>query len=83
MFQGARTRDMLMPLQDYETSRFSLVGLVWWFFQMHYPIPPSGQRHNGMPPSGMLARGRMMVSFSHSCMGPDLQGLQGLDLQYT
>ena len=40
------------------------------FVWMHNPDPPSGLRHTSMPSSGMLARGRMLVSFvpPHSCM---------------
>ena len=58
---GARTRDMTQPLQPQERSSFSMAGFIWWLLMMHYPIPPSGQRHHGMPPSGMMARGRMLV----------------------
>ncbi len=31
------------------------------FVIMHNPNPPSGLRHNAMPSSGMLGRGRLLV----------------------
>ena len=65
---GGRTRDMTQPLQEQERSRFSVAGFIWWILMMHYPIPPSGQRHHGMPPSGMMARGRILVRLLPSAL---------------
>lgn len=59
--KGARTRDMTLPLLPHERPKWSLKASVLWLFKHHYPIPPSGQRHHGMPPSGMLVNGRMLV----------------------
>eukprot|EP00884_Botryococcus_braunii_P009883 jgi/Botrbrau1/18897/Bobra.177_2s0055.1 len=60
-FTGGRTRDLTLPLRDWEIERFTWCDFWRWIFNSLSVVSPLGVRHNALPKSGQLARGRLQA----------------------